>query len=57
MLRDKNTDNVCGLCDLVGRIVANKEGERFLMLEGNMNAIAKDRLFKRKFCKFEEVIK
>ena len=56
MLRDKNTDNVCGLCDLVGRIVMNKEGERFLMFEGNMNAIAKDRLLKRKFCKFEEVI-
>ena len=56
MLRDKNTDNVCGLCDLVGRIVINKEGERFLMLEGNMNAVAKDRLLKRKFCKFEEVI-
>ena len=56
MLRDKNTDNVCGLCDLVGRIVMNKEGERFLMLEGNMNAVAKDRLLKRKFCKFEEVI-
>lgn len=56
MLRDKNTDNVCGLCDLVGRIVMNKEGERFLMLEGSMNAIAKDRLLKRKFCKFDEVL-
>ena len=56
MLRDKNTDNICGLCDLVGQIVMNKEGERFLRLEGNMNAIAKDRLFKRQYCKFEEVL-
>lgn len=56
MLRDKNTDNVCGLCDLVGQIIMDKDGNRFLRLEGSMNAIAKDRLFKRKFCKFDEVL-
>ena len=56
MLRDKKTDNVCGLCDLVGQIIMDKDGNRFLRLEGSMNAIAKDRLFKRKFCKFDEVL-
>lgn len=57
MLRDKNTDNVCGLCDIVGRIVMNsKDGERYVVLESNSNVIAKDRLNKRKFCKFDEVL-
>ena len=57
MLRDKNTDNVCGLCDLVGQIVMNaKDGERYVRLEGTTNAIAKDRLQKRKYCRFEEVL-
>ena len=57
MLRDKNTDNVCGLCDLVGQIVINaKDGGRYVRLEGTTNAIAKDRIKKRKYCKFEEIL-
>ncbi len=57
MLRNKNTDNVCGLCDLVGQIVMNpKDGERYVRLEGTPNAIAKDRLQKRKYCKFDELL-
>lgn len=57
MLRDKNTDNVCGLCDLVGQIVMNpKDGERYVRLEGTTNAIAKDRIYKRKYCRFEEIL-
>ena len=57
MLRDKTTDNVCGLCDLVGQIIVNaKDGERYIKLEGTPNAIAKDRLNKRKYCKFGELI-
>lgn len=57
MLRDKNTDNVCGLCDLVGQIVMNpKDGERYVRLEGSPSCIAKDRLRKRKYCRFDEVI-
>ena len=57
MLRDKNTDNVCGLCDLVGQIVMTpKDGERYVRLEGTMGVIAKDRIRKRKYCKFDEVL-
>ena len=57
MLRDKNTDNVCGLCDLVGQIVMNpKDGVRYVRLEGTQTAIAKDRLFKRKYCLPEELL-
>jgi len=57
MLRDKNVDNVCGLCDIVGQIVTSpKDGERFVRLEGSNNVVAKDRIYKRQFCKFEELI-
>ena len=57
MLRGKNSENICGLCDIVGYITANPEnGERFIRLESSASVIAKDRIFKRKFCKFEEVL-
>ena len=57
LLRDKNVDNLCGLCDIVGRIVTNSEDkERYVWLEGKQDVIAKDRIFKRRFCKFEEVL-
>jgi phage nucleotide-binding protein len=59
MIRNKVVDNVCGLCDLVGRIqisaAKGREGERFVMLEGNLSVVAKDRLKKRQWCRFEEV--
>ena len=60
MLRDKIVDNVCGLCDIVGQInISSKEGhegERFIKLKGSTTVIAKDRLQKREYCTFEEVI-
>ena len=58
LLREKNTDNICGLCDLVGQLVMNpKDGERYVRLESSMALIAKDRLNKRKYCKFDELLK
>lgn len=55
MLRDKNIDNVCGLCDIVGQIVVSaKDGEHYVRLEGDQNVVAKDRVKKRKFLKFGE---
>ena len=57
MLRGKNTDNLCGLCDIVGRLVTNPDSsERFVRLEGSTGVLAKDRIHKRKYCKFEEVL-
>ena len=56
MLRDKNMENICGLCDMVGRIVTGDKDERYVWLEGRPEVVAKDRIFKRKFCKFEEVV-
>ena len=55
LIRDKIVDNICGLCDLVGQIVMS-DNERYILLECSTNVVAKDRLFKRKYCKFEEVI-
>ena len=57
MLSGKTSDSVCGLCDIVGRItISPKDGERYVWMEGSQTVVAKDRLFKRKFCKFEEVL-
>jgi phage nucleotide-binding protein len=60
MLRNKSVNNICGLCDIVGQIIiSTKEetkGERFIRLTGDMNTVAKDRIKKRQFCKFEELI-
>ena len=57
LLRDKNMENLCGLCDIVGRIVTNTEnGDRYVWLEGRPEVVAKDRIYKRKFCKFGEVL-
>ncbi|MDR1874570.1 MAG: ATP-binding protein [Synergistaceae bacterium] len=59
-IRDKIVDNVCGLCDIVGQVnVSTKEGhegERFIRLAGSASVIAKDRIKKRQYCTFEEVI-
>ena len=57
MLRKDNAENLCGLCDIVGRIVTNpKDEERYIWLDGSQNVVAKDRIFKRRFCKLEELI-
>jgi phage nucleotide-binding protein len=59
-LTGKTTDNVCGLCDIVGQIVISalpeNRGARFVKLSSDMNTVAKDRVKKRAFCKFEELI-
>ena len=57
MIRPVNMENVCGLCDLIGRIYVDKETEtRMVWLEGRPNIIAKDRIRKRGKCKFDDVI-
>ena len=57
MLRDKNIERVCGLCDIVGRVEIDRDsGERIVCLEGNPRKIAKDRIYKRQRCSFEELI-
>jgi len=50
----KIVDNICGLCDLVAKILVNKDGERGLLMEATQNMYAKNQIDDRKVCKVEE---
>lgn len=52
----KIVDNICGLCDQVGWITINKEGEHGILLEPTQNIYAKNQVDSRKGCKVEEFI-
>ncbi len=57
LLSDKSIDLICGLCDVVGQIIiSTKDNERYVRFKGSATVVAKDRLKKRDFCKFEELI-
>lgn len=53
----KIVDNICGLCDVVGRIMINKEGQHGILLEATQNIYAKNQIDTRKGCKVEDFIK
>lgn len=53
----KIVDNICGLCDIVGWIGVNKDGEHHILLEATQNIHAKNQVDSRKSCKVEEFIK
>lgn len=55
-ISSKIVDNVCGLCDVVGRIFVNKEGEHGIRLEATQNAYAKNQIDSRKACKVEDFV-
>lgn len=55
----KIVDNICGLCDVVGKIMAvQKEGEtkHGIILEGTQNIYAKNQIDSRKGCTVEDFI-
>ena len=52
----KIVDNICGLCDVVGRIMVNKEGQHGIILEATQNIYAKNQIDTRKGCKVEDFI-
>lgn len=54
---DKIVDNVCGLCDVVGKIMVNKEGQHGILLEATQNIYAKNQIDSRKACKVEDFAK
>ena len=57
LIRDKIVANICGLCDIVGQVlISQKDGKRYIRLEGSNEAFAKDRIYKRQYCGFEELI-
>ena len=55
-ISNKILDNICGLCDVVGRIMINKDGEHGILLEATQNIYAKNQIDTRKGCTVEEFI-
>lgn len=53
----KIVDNICGLCDIVGKIMVNKEGVHGIILEATQNIYAKNQIDNRKGCKVEDFTK
>jgi len=52
----KILDNICGLCDVVGRILVNKDGKHGVLLEATQNIYAKNQIDTRKGCLVEEIV-
>ena len=50
----KIVDNICGLCDVVGRIAVGQEAKRGILMEASRNTYAKNQRDSRKFCMVEE---
>lgn len=53
----KIVDNVCGLCEIVGKIIVNKDGERGVVMEATQNIYAKNQIDTRKICNVKEFVK
>lgn len=56
-ISNKIVDNICGLCDVVGKILVNKEGKHGILLEATQNIYAKNQIDSRKACAVEDFIK
>ena len=56
-ISNKIVDNICGLCDIVGWIGVNTEGEHHIFLGGNQSIYAKNQVDNRKECLVEDFIK
>lgn len=53
----KIVDNICGLCDIVGKIIAKTDGTRGIVLEATQNIYAKNQYDTRKGCLVEDFVK
>lgn len=53
----KIVDNICGLCDVVGKILVNKEDQHGILLEATQNIYAKNQIDSRKTCRVEDFVK
>ena len=57
MIRKQNMENICGLCDIVGRLYLDREAkQRRVWLDGQPHVIAKDRIWKRQSCGFSDIL-
>lgn len=52
----KIVDNICGLCDIVGKIFVNKESRHGILLSAAQNIYAKNQVDSRKACKVEDLM-
>ena len=52
----KIVDNICGLCDVVGKIFVNKDGIHGIQLEATQNVYAKNQIDSRKACRIEDFV-
>lgn len=52
----KIVDNICGLCDVVGKIGITKDGDHTILMKATQNIYAKNQIDDRGFCKVEEFI-
>lgn len=50
-------DNICGLCDVVGKIFINKDNQHGILLEATQNIYAKNQIDNRKHCRIEDFVK
>lgn len=55
-ISSKILDNICGLCDAVGRILVNKDGKHGVLLEATQNIYAKNQIDSRKGCLVEDFV-
>lgn len=56
-ISSKIVDNICGLCDVVGKILAKQDGTRGVILEATQNIYAKNQIDTRKGCLVEDFSK
>ena len=52
----KIVDNICGLCDVVGKIMVNKDGVHGIVMEATQNIYAKNQIDSRKGCTIGEFV-
>lgn len=52
----KIVDNICGLCDVVGKIFVNKDNQHGILLSATQNIYAKNQIDNREHCKVEEFV-
>lgn len=52
----KIVDNICGLCDVVAKILVKQDGTRGFILEATQNIYAKNQMDSRKGCLIEDFI-
>lgn len=55
-INQRIVDNICGLCDVVGKIIINKEGRHGILLAATPTTYAKNQIDDRKACKVEDFV-